>query len=128
MYFSIFFFQIQYLFCDKTGTLTENKMLFKRCTIGGHDFAHKPILSTTKEVSMASLNHESLATTPGGSGGSGGRTIEVNRALSEQLLDLQMVTEDKQTKVKIHPEAGVTLDFFVNLAICNTVIVGKPHK
>ena len=75
---------------------------------------------------MASLNHESLATTPG----SGGRTIEVNRALAEQLLDIETVMgEDKQTKsYKIHPESKDTLDFFVNLAICNTVIVGKPHK
>ena len=28
------------MFCDKTGTLTENKMVFKRCTIGGQDFGH----------------------------------------------------------------------------------------
>lgn len=36
----LFHFQIQYLFCDKTGTLTENNMVFKRCTIGGVDFGH----------------------------------------------------------------------------------------
>ncbi len=27
--------QIQYVFSDKTGTLTENKMVFRRCTIMG---------------------------------------------------------------------------------------------
>ncbi|KAF6198978.1 hypothetical protein GE061_007001 [Apolygus lucorum] len=32
--------QIQYLFSDKTGTLTENKMVFRRCTIGGVDYNH----------------------------------------------------------------------------------------
>lgn len=32
--------QIKYVFSDKTGTLTENKMVFKRCTIGGKNFAH----------------------------------------------------------------------------------------
>ena len=32
--------QIKYVFSDKTGTLTENKMVFKRCTIGGRNFAH----------------------------------------------------------------------------------------
>ncbi|XP_073997182.1 phospholipid-transporting ATPase VA isoform X2 [Rhodnius prolixus] len=32
--------QIQYIFSDKTGTLTENKMVFRRCTIGGIDYNH----------------------------------------------------------------------------------------
>jgi phospholipid-translocating ATPase len=27
--------QIEYLFCDKTGTLTENEMVFKECSIDG---------------------------------------------------------------------------------------------
>lgn len=34
--------QISYLFTDKTGTLTENKMVFKRCTVDGLDFDHPP--------------------------------------------------------------------------------------
>nr|XP_026696595.1 probable phospholipid-transporting ATPase VD isoform X1 [Ciona intestinalis] len=32
--------QIQYVFSDKTGTLTENKMIFRRCTVGGVDYPH----------------------------------------------------------------------------------------
>lgn len=32
--------QIQYVFSDKTGTLTENKMIFRRCIVGGQDYAH----------------------------------------------------------------------------------------
>lgn len=32
--------QIKYVFSDKTGTLTENKMVFKRCTIEGRNFSH----------------------------------------------------------------------------------------
>lgn len=34
--------QIHYLFSDKTGTLTENKMVFKRCAINGVDYDHPP--------------------------------------------------------------------------------------
>ncbi|CDS41466.1 phospholipid transporting ATPase VA [Echinococcus multilocularis] len=30
--------QIEYVFCDKTGTLTENKMVFKRAVINGIDY------------------------------------------------------------------------------------------
>ncbi|XP_043925463.1 phospholipid-transporting ATPase VB isoform X1 [Protopterus annectens] len=33
--------QIQYIFSDKTGTLTENKMVFRRCTIMGTEFSHQ---------------------------------------------------------------------------------------
>ncbi|XP_018406584.1 PREDICTED: probable phospholipid-transporting ATPase VA [Cyphomyrmex costatus] len=32
--------QVQYVFSDKTGTLTENKMLFRRCAVGGQDYSH----------------------------------------------------------------------------------------
>ncbi|KAM8876953.1 phospholipid-transporting ATPase VD isoform 1-T1 [Synchiropus picturatus] len=33
--------QIQYLFSDKTGTLTENKMVFRRCSIFGVEYSHR---------------------------------------------------------------------------------------
>ncbi|KAM4795955.1 phospholipid-transporting ATPase VA [Rhinophrynus dorsalis] len=32
--------QIQYVFSDKTGTLTENKMVFRRCTVAGIEYSH----------------------------------------------------------------------------------------
>lgn len=40
--------QIQYLFSDKTGTLTENKMVFRRCTIAAVDYNHS-LSKTSKE-------------------------------------------------------------------------------
>ncbi|XP_038651908.1 probable phospholipid-transporting ATPase VB isoform X1 [Scyliorhinus canicula] len=45
--------QIQYIFSDKTGTLTENKMVFRRCTIMGTEFRHDENtkrLSTQREL------------------------------------------------------------------------------
>ena len=32
--------QIQYVFSDKTGTLTENQMVFKCCSVGGINYPH----------------------------------------------------------------------------------------
>ncbi|XP_051895793.1 phospholipid-transporting ATPase VD-like [Pristis pectinata] len=33
--------QIEYVFSDKTGTLTENKMIFCRCTVAGVEYSHE---------------------------------------------------------------------------------------
>ncbi|XP_065590577.1 phospholipid-transporting ATPase VB [Cyrtonyx montezumae] len=47
--------QIQYIFSDKTGTLTENKMVFRRCTVDGHEFSHQENakrLETHKELDI----------------------------------------------------------------------------
>ncbi|XP_024909921.1 probable phospholipid-transporting ATPase VA [Cynoglossus semilaevis] len=32
--------QMQFIFSDKTGTLTENKMVFRRCTVAGVEYSH----------------------------------------------------------------------------------------
>lgn len=38
--------QIEYIFSDKTGTLTQNIMQFKKCTIGGRTYG-KELLAFT---------------------------------------------------------------------------------
>ncbi|NXO91264.1 AT10B ATPase, partial [Certhia brachydactyla] len=58
--------QIQYIFSDKTGTLTENKMVFRRCTVDGIEFSHRENdrrLKTQKELDFedfAKLQHFTL--------------------------------------------------------------------
>lgn len=97
--------QVQHIFSDKTGTLTENKMLFRKCTINGVDYNHTP-----SELEEA----YSKPGTPA-------PPIIVNPKLSEDMLQ----TRNGQTYT---PEAQRIQEFFLVLSICNTVIVSAtPH-
>ncbi|CAL8298624.1 unnamed protein product [Boreogadus saida] len=51
--------QIQYLFSDKTGTLTENKMVFQCCTIHGVQYPH------TQNARRLALYEEDVSGVPG---------------------------------------------------------------
>uniref|UniRef100_A0A8C9ZUI1 ATPase phospholipid transporting 10D n=1 Tax=Sander lucioperca TaxID=283035 RepID=A0A8C9ZUI1_SANLU len=87
--------QIQYLFSDKTGTLTENKMVFRRCSIYGVEYPHE---ENDPEL-VRKLNwfcSPELALSDGSSG-------------TPSSLELTYIT-----------------DFFLALAICNSVVVSSP--
>nr|XP_058897543.1 phospholipid-transporting ATPase IH isoform X10 [Kogia breviceps] len=44
--------QVEYVFTDKTGTLTENNMEFKECCVGGHVYAPNAICNGEAAVDM----------------------------------------------------------------------------
>ncbi|XP_069780829.1 phospholipid-transporting ATPase VD isoform X2 [Narcine bancroftii] len=50
--------QIEYIFSDKTGTLTENKMIFCRCNIAGIEYSHE---ENAKRLEYQDLNSEDLS-------------------------------------------------------------------
>ena len=87
-------FQVQYIFCDKTGTLTENNMVFKRCTIGGCDYAHNSFTSKFNLASAAKDSNNAVASRA---------TIPVNPTLAERLnsMDIQYLIEGNSTKTKL---------------------------
>lgn len=61
--------QVAYVFTDKTGTLTENKMIFRWCSVGGVAYHHKRRVLAASEVGFAGLEETGLQ---GGGGGGGG--------------------------------------------------------
>lgn len=98
--------QIQYVFSDKTGTLTENRMIFRRCTIVGVDYNHP---ETEEEKELTKI---------------GGPVpyLQPNISLVENL---NQTIESNQ----LSGSAEQIQEFFLVLAICNTVVVSAtPHK
>ncbi|XP_041079206.1 phospholipid-transporting ATPase VB-like isoform X1 [Polyodon spathula] len=164
--------QIQYIFSDKTGTLTENKMVFRRCTIGGTEFSHKenalrlaahgdvdldeeeavgPQRGHRSRLQFSSKNkstgafrrcHSAKAYYYGGYG----RKKSVARADSEVAFSSPLetdVTPDKKLmkivreaanqmetwcEVRHSSDSASYVEFFLALAICNTVVVSTATE
>lgn len=99
--------QVQYIFSDKTGTLTENKMIFRRCTIAGVDY-----------------NHHNLENEGRGAKASAALSVMVNPKLKEDL-DSQL---SEQSTIAQQRHAARIQEFLLLLAVCNTVVCSHhPH-
>uniref|UniRef100_A0A1Q3G1B2 Phospholipid-transporting ATPase n=2 Tax=Culex tarsalis TaxID=7177 RepID=A0A1Q3G1B2_CULTA len=98
--------QVRYIFSDKTGTLTENRMIFRRCTIVGVDYNHP---ETEEEKELTKMG----GVVP---------NLQPNISLVENLNQ----TTDAG---RLTGSAQQIQEFFLVLAICNTVVVSAtPHK
>lgn len=112
--------QIQYIFSDKTGTLTENNMIFRRCSVGGIDYNHPPV-----------ANKDALPLKPGER-----QKIYPNLRLQEELRQFELqrraaleTTDFEDRPVHINVQARRLEEFFLLMAVCNTVVVAKkPHR
>ncbi|KAF6731409.1 putative phospholipid-transporting ATPase VB [Oryzias melastigma] len=145
--------QIEYIFSDKTGTLTENKMVFRRCSIMGTEFAHKEnanrlalleetteseenvIFSQPSPSSQASWYLEDEDFNPVDTHHHGSRSrskmavnaqsgMAFSSPLETQVIPdeklLQQISRSERSSIR---NSDPYMDFFLALAICNTVVV-----
>lgn len=95
--------QIQYVMSDKTGTLTENQMVFRRCSLRGKDFGGHSVAAAIDQPD------DRL-----------GRPRPSKDRGLEALLS--------RTVREVDVDSPIFL-FFLTMAVCNTVVVNaRPHE
>ncbi|XP_072294948.1 phospholipid-transporting ATPase VB [Eucyclogobius newberryi] len=136
--------QIQYIFSDKTGTLTENKMVFRRCSIMGTEYPHKEnavrlaVINKPDEDEDVLFSQTSLSTKPGWSLDSEASSSQEKKSerscrgkgkahsdvAFSSPLETEVIPDQKLLRqIRRAERIDAYLDFFLALAICNTVVV-----
>ncbi|GFP80645.1 phospholipid-transporting ATPase 1 [Phtheirospermum japonicum] len=94
--------QIKYVFSDKTGTLTENKMEFQCASIGGTDYDNGKASSQDDQTGY-SVQADGIVLRP-----------KMMIKVDPELLDMSTRNHTNEGR-HVH-------DFFVALAACNTIV------
>eukprot|EP00899_Mesostigma_viride_P000711 jgi/Mesvir1/10640/Mv13736-RA.1 len=103
--------QIQFVFSDKTGTLTQNLMEFYKCSIAGKVYGHG--VTEIEQVAAARAGLKVPTYTPSSD-------AEFERGFS---FDDPLLTKGRWAKL---PERAIIQEFFRVMAVCHTVIPDGP--
>uniref|UniRef100_A0A8D3DSE0 Phospholipid-transporting ATPase n=1 Tax=Scophthalmus maximus TaxID=52904 RepID=A0A8D3DSE0_SCOMX len=142
--------QIQYLFSDKTGTLTENKMVFRCCSIYGVEYPHDEngknqntqtfIYLRRRHIFTVVTHHLIRRSGRSGEGeGQGSGSVGDSEA-KEVVPDPELVKKLNWFCSSVLPlsegssttssslELTYITDFFLALTICNSVVVSSASQ
>ena len=105
---------VDYIFTDKTGTLTCNKMVFKYCVIGDQCFQmmreHKTELNSEedkikKENNIICINQNDM--------------LNPEKFSSHLYQNFKIFSEDKTVSINLEKQSNIILHFWTSLALCH---------
>uniref|UniRef100_A0A5B6ZC45 Phospholipid-transporting ATPase n=1 Tax=Davidia involucrata TaxID=16924 RepID=A0A5B6ZC45_DAVIN len=101
--------QIRYVFSDKTGTLTENRMEFRRASVYGKNYGSSiPMADMLQDTNVAVASPTPFVCR-------GRWKLKSEIAIDSELMELLHKDLDGDERIAAH-------EFFLTLAACNTVI------
>ncbi|MCJ1284087.1 hypothetical protein MMC26_003418 [Xylographa opegraphella] len=110
--------QVSYIFSDKTGTLTNNSMLFRRMSVAGMIFAHHPSMQRLQWSKQSQEKLPSYATTP-----SSMQAPFANSSPTRDRAPIQHTTSDLLRYAEDHPDLPLTQAgkaLILSIALCHT--------
>ena len=109
--------QVSYVFTDKTGTLTENKMIFRMCSVNGQAYRHRRTQAIPLGESSGVIANSSAEL---------GKTTE-RRRNDIGFGPKQSTTLELTDRLRAESGAGVdsspeAFQFLLGIALCHTVV------